>query len=155
MKRSRGRGRRSGGGNPNRAMESNGPDVKIRGAASTIYEKYLQLGRDAATSGDRVKAENYLQHAEHYYRLMAASQPRPSEMQNGGEDEEEADGGYDQSSADSEGDGSNGPRPPRRRRPRRPAGEGDGSEDAPAAEAESGVALDKAGDSVGETAEHA
>lgn len=58
----------------NRTFESNGPDVKVRGNAAHVYEKYLTLARDAASSGDRVMAENYLQHAEHYYRLMAAAQ---------------------------------------------------------------------------------
>ena len=55
-----------------RAYESNGPDVKIRGTASTIAEKYIQLARDAQSSGDPVAAENYYQHAEHYFRLIAA-----------------------------------------------------------------------------------
>jgi hypothetical protein len=54
--------------------ESNGPDVKIRGTASHIAEKYLQLARDAQSSGDPVAAENYFQHAEHYFRLIAAAQ---------------------------------------------------------------------------------
>jgi hypothetical protein len=54
--------------------ESNGPDVKIRGNASHIAEKYLQLARDAQSSGDPVSAENYYQHAEHYFRLIAAAQ---------------------------------------------------------------------------------
>ncbi|MFZ4122570.1 MAG: DUF4167 domain-containing protein [Caulobacterales bacterium] len=77
MKRQRGRGRKPGGGHhqPNRSFESTGPDLKVRGPASHIYEKYLQLARDTSTSGDRVMAENYLQHAEHYYRLMRAMQP--------------------------------------------------------------------------------
>jgi len=57
-----------------RVFESNGPDVKIRGNASHIAEKYIQLARDAQTSGDPVAAENYFQHAEHYYRLIAAAQ---------------------------------------------------------------------------------
>ena len=61
-----------GGHNPNRTFDSSGPEVKIRGSASNVYEKYLQLARDANASGDRVMAENYLQHAEHYYRIMAA-----------------------------------------------------------------------------------
>jgi len=83
MKRSRGRGGRrpqssSGGGgsssNPNRTFDSNGPEVKIRGSASHVYEKYLQLARDANASGDRVMAENYLQHAEHYWRILSANQ---------------------------------------------------------------------------------
>jgi len=57
-----------------RVFESNGPDVKIRGNASHIAEKYIQLARDAQSSGDPVAAENYFQHAEHYYRLIAAAQ---------------------------------------------------------------------------------
>ncbi len=63
------------GPNPlTRSYESNGPDVKIRGNAHHVAEKYLQLARDAHTSGDHVAAENYLQHAEHYFRLIAAAQ---------------------------------------------------------------------------------
>src|ERR1043166_3580826 len=57
-----------------RVFESNGPDVKIRGTASHIAEKYLQLARDAQGSGDPVSAENYYQHAEHYFRIIAAAQ---------------------------------------------------------------------------------
>src|SRR5579863_2041387 len=63
------------GPNPlTRSYESNGPDVKIRGNAHHVAEKYLQLARDAHTRGDPVAAENYLQHAEHYFRLIAAAQ---------------------------------------------------------------------------------
>jgi hypothetical protein len=62
-----------GGYNPNRTYDSSGPEIKIRGSASHVYEKYLQLARDANSGGDRVMAENYLQHAEHYYRIMAAA----------------------------------------------------------------------------------
>ena len=57
-----------------RVYESNGPDVKIRGTASHVAEKYIQLARDAQSSGDPVAAENYYQHAEHYFRLIAAAQ---------------------------------------------------------------------------------
>ena len=66
----------SGGGsfNPNRTFDSNGPDIKIRGSAAHVYEKYLQLARDANTQGDRVMAESYLQHAEHYFRILSAAQ---------------------------------------------------------------------------------
>ncbi len=74
MKRSRGRGRRPQNNNPNRTFDSNGPEIKIRGSAAHVYEKYLQLARDANSAGDRVMAENYLQHAEHYYRVMSAAQ---------------------------------------------------------------------------------
>src|SRR5512135_3087557 len=57
-----------------RVYESNGPDVKIRGTASHIAEKYIQLARDSQSSGDPVAAENYYQRAEHYFRLIAAAQ---------------------------------------------------------------------------------
>jgi hypothetical protein len=77
MKRQRGRGGRKPGGNPgNRPHESNGPEVKIRGTAAQIYEKYMQYARDAHSSGDRVKYESFLQHAEHYFRIMATTMPR-------------------------------------------------------------------------------
>src|SRR5438128_4333884 len=57
-----------------RVYESNGPEVKIRGNAHHVAEKYLQLARDAQSSGDTVNAENHFQHAEHYLRLIAAAQ---------------------------------------------------------------------------------
>lgn len=77
MKRSRGRNRRSGGNqqnafsNPNRHFESVGPDVKIRGSAQQVLEKYLQYARDAQTGGDRILSEAYFQYAEHYQRIVA------------------------------------------------------------------------------------
>lgn len=108
-KRMRGRNRGGGGGGgggkgPNpltRSYESNGPDVKIRGTAHHIAEKYLQLGRDAQASGDHVNAENYFQHAEHYLRIIAAANEqmrltnpnfRPYEIagQDADDDEDEA-----------------------------------------------------------------
>src|ERR1700723_342584 len=68
------------GPNPlTRSYESSGPDVKIRGTAHHIGEKYLQLARDAQTSGDPVMAESFLQHAEHYFRLIAAAQQVPQQ----------------------------------------------------------------------------
>ena len=86
MKRQRSRNRGGGGGNSgggkpqhnvNRAFDSNGPDsVKIRGHAQHVFEKYQQLARDASASGDRVLAENYMQHAEHYFRVLRAVQPQ-------------------------------------------------------------------------------
>lgn len=77
--KNRSRGRNNNGGrkhgNPlSRNYESNGPDVKVRGNAAHIAEKYLQLARDAQSSGDSVMAENYLQHAEHYFRIISAAQ---------------------------------------------------------------------------------
>jgi hypothetical protein len=88
MKRMRGRGHRGGGGgggsgirhhggggiplNRNHVFDSNGPDLRIRGTAQQLFEKYLQLGRDATGAGDRVMAESYFQHAEHYFRILNA-----------------------------------------------------------------------------------
>jgi hypothetical protein len=82
-KRMRGRNRKGGHHqNPlSRMYESNGPDVKIRGTASHVAEKYLQLARDAQSSGDPVAAENYYQHAEHYFRLIAAAQEQLRQTQ--------------------------------------------------------------------------
>jgi hypothetical protein len=96
-KRGRGRGNNGGnggGGNNNnnnnnfnrkgsnpltRTYDSSGPDVKIRGTAQHIAEKYATLARDAQSAGDRVMAENYLQHAEHYNRIIAAAQAQMQE----------------------------------------------------------------------------
>jgi hypothetical protein len=101
MKRMRGRNHRSGGGgggtgggvrhhpgggtplNRNHVFDSNGPEVRIRGTAQQLFEKYLQLGRDATSSGDRVTAEGFFQHAEHYFRILnamnqAAQQGQPN-----------------------------------------------------------------------------
>src|SRR3954466_9758145 len=80
-RRMRGRNRSSKGPNPlTRSYESNGPDVKIRGTAQHVAEKYSQLARDAQASGDPVAAENYFQHAEHYYRIIAAAQEQLREQ---------------------------------------------------------------------------
>lgn len=70
--------------NSHRNFDSNGPDVKIRGTANTIFERYCQLARDANASGDRIAAENYLQHAEHYYRIMLAQGVTPLQRQQQG-----------------------------------------------------------------------
>ncbi len=89
IKRMRGRNNRGpggggGGGGPprhqsgnvplnrNHVFDSNGPDLRVRGTAQQLFEKYLQLGRDASSSGDRVMAEGYFQHAEHYFRIINA-----------------------------------------------------------------------------------
>lgn len=72
------------GPNPlTRSYESSGPDVKIRGTAHHIGEKYLQLARDAQSSGDPVMAESYLQHAEHYFRLIAVAQQAQQQSASG------------------------------------------------------------------------
>lgn len=68
------------GSNPlTRSYDSSGPDIKVRGTAQHIAEKYATLARDAHSSGDRVMAENYLQHAEHYNRIIAAAQAQMQE----------------------------------------------------------------------------
>ncbi|GEK95979.1 DUF4167 domain-containing protein [Gluconobacter kanchanaburiensis] len=83
MKRIRGRHHRAGSGpsrssnaqtplNRNHVFDSNGPDLRVRGTAQQLFEKYLQLGRDATGTGDRILAEAYFQHAEHYFRILNA-----------------------------------------------------------------------------------
>ena len=80
----------TGGNSLNRVYESNGPDVKVRGTAQTVAEKYLQLGRDAQSSGDNVMAESYFQFSEHYFRTWAAAQPvgQPTQQLRRPDDEE-------------------------------------------------------------------
>ena len=93
-------GNRGRGQNPmTRVFESNGPDIKIRGTASHVAEKYVQLARDARSSGDPVAAENYYQHAEHYFRLIAAAQEqfRQNQPQPRTENEMPAEDGDDES----------------------------------------------------------
>src|SRR6201984_2741911 len=107
-KRMRGRNNHRKSHNPMaRVYESNGPDVKIRGNPAHIAEKYIQLARDAQSSGDPVAAENYYQHAEHYYRVIAAAQeqfrqnnphiPRPEHEAAGARE-----GGFDAGAADAQ-----------------------------------------------------
>ena len=100
MKRSRGRNRRSGGSNqnnfnnPNRHYESVGPDVKIRGSAQQVLEKYQQYARDAQTNGDRILSEAYFQFAEHYQRIVAKQQEaRDRQQQQRGGNRDERDQG--------------------------------------------------------------
>src|SRR5271165_5421553 len=105
IKRMRGRNHRGGGGggggsggggapvrhhgggiplNRNHVFDSNGPDLRIRGTAQQLFEKYLQLGRDATSAGDRVTAESYFQHAEHYFRILnAMTQAAPQNQHHG------------------------------------------------------------------------
>ena len=80
-RRSRGRNNRKGPNPLTRSFESNGPDVKVRGTAAHIADKYMTLARDAQSSGDTVSAENYLQHAEHYYRIVMAAQAQFQQSQ--------------------------------------------------------------------------
>ncbi|NCO03057.1 MAG: DUF4167 domain-containing protein [Alphaproteobacteria bacterium] len=74
-RRSRGRGgnrRPNGGNNRMQVFDSNGPDIRIRGTAHQICEKYVTLAKDARATGDYVTAESYLQHAEHYQRIISS-----------------------------------------------------------------------------------
>lgn len=77
MNRPRGRGRRNKNNNnnnnntnPNKHYDSNGPNVRIRGSAKQVLDKYQQYASDALRGGDRIAAEGYLQHAEHYQRIV-------------------------------------------------------------------------------------
>jgi hypothetical protein len=97
MKRMRGRNHRSGGGgggpvrhhggniplNRNHVFDSSGPDLRIRGTAQQLFEKYLQLGRDASGASDRVMAESYFQYAEHYFRVLNAMNQAQQAQQGG------------------------------------------------------------------------
>jgi hypothetical protein len=94
-RRGRGRGRKPQ--NPlARNYESNGPDVKIRGTAAHIAEKYMSLARDAIASGDMVTAESYLQHAEHYNRIIMAAQQQMGPQHGGQHQGEGPNGGFRQ-----------------------------------------------------------
>jgi hypothetical protein len=151
MKRQRGRGRKPGGGggggnhgnHGNRPFESNGPEVKIRGTAAQIYEKYAQYARDAQSGGDRVRYESYLQHAEHYYRVMAATMPRERLLQ-----QQEA--GFGQ--AQGEGQGNNFGQQPQGGNPQGQTEGGEQADPMKVVDAEGG-ADDDEGDFDGEGAE--
>lgn len=92
----RGRSGRKGPNPLTRSYELNGPDVKIRGTAQHVAEKYLQLARDAQVSGDTIMAESLLQHAEHYFRLIAAAQQAQQQANGfGGRPQGEADADMD------------------------------------------------------------
>ncbi|GAB0117530.1 DUF4167 domain-containing protein [Acidisoma sp. 7E03] len=67
--------------NRNHVFDSNGPDLRVRGTAQQLFEKYLQLGRDATSSGDRVMGEGYFQHAEHYFRIVSAMNQAAAQQQ--------------------------------------------------------------------------
>lgn len=80
----RGRGRNNGrkpGNSRNQTFDSNGPSVRVRGNAYQVMEKYLTLARDASASGDRIAAENFYQHAEHYYRILNANSGQDRQQQ--------------------------------------------------------------------------
>lgn len=108
QKRGRGRGnRRPNTPNRNQTFDSNGPDVRIRGNAHQVYEKYLTLGRDASASGDRVLAESYFQHADHYYRIMSAFAENDAERRdrNAGQGQQPSGGPRDWNDDEDDGEG--------------------------------------------------
>lgn len=92
--RNRGNGRRHPQSLKSQTFESSGPDGKIRGTAQQVLDRYLVLGRDAASAGDPVAAEGFYQFAEHYYRILNAA-----EKANGGGDRSRRPGG-EEASAD-------------------------------------------------------
>ena len=82
-------GRKSNGPSINRVYESTGPEGKVRGTPQQIIEKYQSLARDKATAGDRVLAESFLQHAEHYLRILGAAQAAQTQPRRDERDEED------------------------------------------------------------------
>ncbi|MDD9902254.1 MAG: DUF4167 domain-containing protein [Rhodospirillaceae bacterium] len=124
-KRSRGRsGGRRNGSPRHQSFDSNGPSIRIRGNAHQVYEKYIQLARDANAAGDRITAENMYQHAEHYYRIMNVDDGDSQRQNRGngadqrqnqrnapqGQDGSQAEGGQraEQSAQNENSDGANG-----------------------------------------------
>ena len=86
------RGRNSGRHNvPSRhqTFDSNGPSIRVRGNAHQVYEKYLTMARDAHVSGDRIMAENYHQHADHYFRILNSE---PDENRSSGQPQRNGNG---------------------------------------------------------------
>ncbi len=83
-RRQRGRGNSGRGNNRsqrNNNVDSNGPDVKVRGSVQQVVDKYQALAREATTAGDPVRAENYYQHAEHYFRVLSANAANQEKQQ--------------------------------------------------------------------------
>lgn len=122
-RRSRGRSNMRSGRAPahrNQALESNGPEGRVRGTAQQILDRYLAMARDAQSGGDSVLAENLFQHAEHYQRLVAQFAP-PQAQQQPADAQRNADGAQD-SEAETRSDRETADRPP----------EAEGSESAPA-----------------------
>jgi hypothetical protein len=120
-RRPRGRSHRRqqhGGGSPRgNNFDSNGPEGRIRGNAHQVYEKYVGMARDSLASGDRVAAETYYQHAEHYYRIVNAStDPQPNGGQGGRPPRQSGNGRMDGEAVDGEAqavpqDGAGGEQP--------------------------------------------
>lgn len=89
--RNRGNGGRRGNQGKTQVFDSNGPDVRIRGTAHQVFEKYVGLAKDASGSGDHILAESYLQYAEHYQRVISGWHETVDEHHfgNGGQEEQE------------------------------------------------------------------
>ena len=125
MKRMRGRNHRTGGGggggggfrnqqngiplNRNHVFDSSGPEMRMRGTAQQLYEKYSQMARDAASSTDRVLGESYYQHAEHYFRILSAINaaqglPPPGQSTQNGEQRYQNPGEFQRREAGAEGE---------------------------------------------------
>ena len=92
-KKNRNRPRRTNASS--RLLESNGPDIKIKGSAPQIVEKYLALSRESQSSGDPIAAESYLQYAEHYQRIVDANELKIQRNQNQSADEQVISNGHD------------------------------------------------------------
>ncbi len=141
-RRSRGRSNRKHNAPlKHQSFESNGPDVRIRGNAHQVYEKYLAMARDAHSTGDRISAEGYYQHAEHYFRIMNDStdpqnaqrqQQQQQRQRENGHDRQAADGGQRAEPAQAQ----DGAEPVKSADPVEPAGGAGGSEPARADGAE-------------------
>ena len=100
----------------NQVFDSNGPNMRVRGTAHQIFDRYLAMAREAETGGDRVAAESYYQHAEHYFRINNARReggqqgtpprsttPADVEMNPSGSDPSEADADPSQPRWDGDG----------------------------------------------------
>ena len=99
-KKNRNRPRRSN--TSSRLLESNGPDIKVKGSASQIVEKYLALSRESQSSGDPIAAESYLQYAEHYQRIVDANELKIQRSQNHSTDEPAISNGHDENAQSEE-----------------------------------------------------
>ncbi|MBU6419621.1 MAG: DUF4167 domain-containing protein [Proteobacteria bacterium] len=149
MKRMRGRNHRSGGGgggggfrnqqngiplNRNHVFDSSGPEMRVRGTAQQLYDKYSQLARDAASSNDRVLGEAYYQHAEHYFRILSAINaaqglPPPGQGNQNGEQRYQAQGEYQRREHGAEGESQDGREPRQENREFRDNRQGENRQD--------------------------
>ena len=101
--RPRGRMNNGGGGSGKKYMptrnatyDSNGPEIRVRGNAHQVLEKYLALARDASSQGDRIAAENFYQHAEHYFRVINAQQQNQQQQFRNNNGQQNGGGNYQQ-----------------------------------------------------------